>query len=115
MGRAAILGQKPLAGTGSGDVTAAQVAKINALPSTTVIAAETAKLATITQAQMDLAALGAKSTTDAMPTVASPAGSTTLACPGMASKTLTTMGGTLVTAAAYISANSSCDAVAGTN
>jgi hypothetical protein len=70
----------------------------------------------LTPAEFDLLHLGAKATSGALSTVGSPAGSATLACPGMTSKTLTEMGGTIITAAAYVTTNSTLvSCVSGTN
>jgi hypothetical protein len=70
--------------------------------------ADIADVAPITAAQGLLLALGAKATVS-LTTVGSPGGTATLATvPGMASKTVTEMGG-LAAVAAYVSANSSVD------
>jgi hypothetical protein len=74
----------------------------------------TATKTTVLPATQVLAELGAKSTTGPLATVGSPGGTETLATvPGMASKTYTEMGGTLPLVAAYVTAHSSCDCVAG--
>ena len=63
-----------------------------------------------TDAQVDLATLGARAITGALATATTPAGSATLATvPGMPSTTYTTMGGTLPLVAAYVTMSQALD------